>query len=307
MRTLHSIMISSAKGKKILTIPFGLLKFSKVQTSHFWFSLPVVAARSNVSLCFNSTGMETNFLMSTILRIGSLMKVGFGSAGVEIIRNNLEKGRRKDVLFLNKQGSTVSCIFLFCDIRGFTDVTETLQEEVFVFTNKIAAVVHSICNSYGGAANKNIGDAFLLSWLLDEPPEDIEDETVDDSFKKTLDDKTERLFALNNQADKALLSVIKISIALHFDDYFVENMNGEARNRLLAKMSKRKGPLVQMGFGLHAGKAVQGAIGSQRKLDATYISESVERAEFLESNTKTYGVPVLMSDAFYNLLDPSNR
>mmetsp|Transcript_3400 Transcript_3400/g.6552 ORF Transcript_3400/g.6552 Transcript_3400/m.6552 type:complete len:1192 (-) Transcript_3400:141-3716(-) len=252
-------------------------------------------------------GMETNFLMSTILRIGSLMKVGFGSAGVEIIRNNLEKGRRKDVLFLNKQGSAVSCIFLFCDIRGFTDVTETLQEEVFVFTNKIAAVVHSICNSYGGAANKNIGDAFLLSWLLDEPPEDIEDETVDDSFKKTLDDKTERLFALNNQADKALLSVIKISIALHFDDYFVENMNGEARNRLLAKMSKRKGPLVQMGFGLHAGKAVQGAIGSQRKLDATYISESVERAEFLESNTKTYGVPVLMSDAFYNLLDPSNR
>lgn len=31
-------------------------------------------------------GMETSFLMSTILRIGSLMKVGFGTAGVEIIR-----------------------------------------------------------------------------------------------------------------------------------------------------------------------------------------------------------------------------
>ena len=55
------------------------------------------------------------------------------------------------------------------------------------------------------------------------------------------------------------------------------------------------------------GLAVQGAIGSQRKLDATYISESVETSEFLESSTKKYGVPVLMSDAFYNLLDPSNR
>lgn len=43
------------------------------------------------------------------------------------------------------------------------------------------------------------------------------------------------------------------------------------------------------GFGLHAGKAVQGAIGSQRKLDATYLSEAVERAEFLESSTKIYG------------------
>ena len=37
------------------------------------------------------------------------------------------------------------------------------------------------------------------------------------------------------------------------------------------------------------------------------VSESVERAEFLESSTKTYGVPLLMSDAFYNLLDSSNR
>ncbi|GKY97177.1 hypothetical protein MPSEU_000676100 [Mayamaea pseudoterrestris] len=68
-------------------------------------------------------GMETSFLMSTILRIGSLMKVGFGSAGVEIIRNNLEKGQNKNNLALNSQGSSVSCIFLFCDIRQFTDAT----------------------------------------------------------------------------------------------------------------------------------------------------------------------------------------
>ena len=85
------------------------------------------------------SGMETTFLMRTILRIGSLMKVGFGSAGVEIIRNNLERGRTKDVLFLNKQGDSVSQIFLFCDIRQFTDATECLQEEVFVFTNKVRA------------------------------------------------------------------------------------------------------------------------------------------------------------------------
>ena len=62
-----------------------------------------------------------------------------------------------------------------------------------------------------------------------------------------------------------------------------------------------------MGFGLHMGKAVQGAIGSERKLDATYISEAVEFAEFLESSTKQYGLKMLMSDAFYDLLDPVNR
>ena len=62
-----------------------------------------------------------------------------------------------------------------------------------------------------------------------------------------------------------------------------------------------------MGFGLHAGKAVQGAIGSQRKIDATYVSEAVEKAEFLESSTKQYGLKMLMSDSFHRLLHPSNR
>lgn len=44
--------------------------------------------------------------------------------------------------------------------------------------------------------------------------------------------------------------------------------------------------IMKMGFGLHAGKAVQGAIGSQRKIDATYVSEAVELSECLGSLTK---------------------
>ena len=57
-----------------------------------------------------------------------------------------------------------------------------------------------------------------------------------------------------------------------------------------------------MGFGLHAGKAVQGAIGSQRKIDATYVSEAVELSECLESLTKRYGIKMLMSGEFHGLL-----
>lgn len=241
-------------------------------------------------------GMETSFLMSTILRIGSLMKVGFGSAGVEIIRNNLLKGQSKNMLILNSQGFTVSCIFLFCDIRQFTDATECLQEEVFVFTNRIAAVVHSIVHSYGGSANKNVGDAFLLSWLLDNDAPNGSGESSEAS-----------LSAKNNQADKALLSVVRICMALQHDDYYIGAMSDGARDALLSKLKGRKGPVVQMGCGLHAGKAVQGAIGSQRKIDATYVSEAVERAEFLESSTKKYGLKMLMSDSFHRLLHPSNR
>ena len=165
-----------------------------------------------------------------------------------------------------------------------------------MFTNRIAAVVHSICHAYGGSANKNIGDAFLISWRCDTPTSDTS------GFDHSASFTVER-----NQADKALLSVIKISIALHYDDFFLEGMSKAARARLTAKFSQRPGRLVQFGFGLHAGKAVEGAIGSHRKLDATYVSNEVYFAEFLESNTKTYGVTILMSGQFHQLLHQSNQ
>ena len=33
-----------------------------------------------------------------------------------------------------------------------------------VFVNEIAEIVHFTVDNYGGSANKNIGDAFLLVW-----------------------------------------------------------------------------------------------------------------------------------------------
>ena len=267
-------------------------------------------------------GMETEFLMSTIDRIGSLMKVGFGSAGVQIIRNNLQKGQSNDTsIILNSKGSMVSCIFLFCDIRSFTDATECLQEEVFVFTNRVAAVVHSICNSYAGSANKNIGDAFLVSWKLDGDSAPTKHQ-ADKALYVCLSNKLCIWLLLRYFCPQPLirflilyvmlyilnsLSVVKICIALHHNDYYVETMSDHAKSTLLNKLKERPGPTVQLGFGLHAGKAVEGAIGSQRKIDATYVSEAVETAEYLETATKKYLVPMLMSNSFHRLLNPTNR
>ncbi|EER10075.1 hypothetical protein Pmar_PMAR007073, partial [Perkinsus marinus ATCC 50983] len=39
---------------------------------------------------------------------------------------------------------------------------------VMVFVNKIARIVHNCADEWQGAANKNLGDSFLLTWLL--PP-----------------------------------------------------------------------------------------------------------------------------------------
>lgn len=37
-----------------------------------------------------------------------------------------------------------------------------------LFVNEIGELVHSVCDHFSGAANKNIGDAFLLVWRFDE-------------------------------------------------------------------------------------------------------------------------------------------
>lgn len=56
---------------------------------------------------------------------------------------------------------------------------------------------------------------------------------------------------------------------------------------------------VKLGFGLHMGQAIEGAIGSYYKIDASYLSPNVKFAERLEGATKTYGVPILISGSLY--------
>ena len=51
---------------------------------------------------------------------------------------------------------------------------------------------------------------------------------------------------------------------------------------------------------MHTGYSIEGAIGSFYKIDPTYLSPHVKMAETLESATKIYGVPLLVSETLYN-------
>ena len=61
---------------------------------------------------------------------------------------------------------------------------------------------------------------------------------------------------------------------------------------------------VKMGCGLHVGWAIEGAIGSDFKIDASYLSPNVNMASRLEGSTKAYGVPLLISGDLYVLMTP---
>jgi class 3 adenylate cyclase len=56
-----------------------------------------------------------------------------------------------------------------------------------------------------------------------------------------------------------------------------------------------------MGLGLHQGWGIEGAIGSEFKIDASYLSPNVNMAGRLEAGTKIFGVPLLISSDLHGL------
>jgi len=51
---------------------------------------------------------------------------------------------------------------------------------------------------------------------------------------------------------------------------------------------------VKMGYGLHIGWAIEGAIGSSFKIDASYLSQHVNVSDKLEQQTKEYGTMLIL-------------
>jgi class 3 adenylate cyclase len=57
-----------------------------------------------------------------------------------------------------------------------------------------------------------------------------------------------------------------------------------------------------LGFGLHLGYSIEGAIGSTFKIDASYLSSHVNEASKLEEKTKIYNTNLIISNDFVDYL-----
>merc|ERR1719331_1202117 len=54
---------------------------------------------------------------------------------------------------------------------------------------------------------------------------------------------------------------------------------------------------VSLTFGLHAGWAIEGAVGSEFKIDASYLSPNVSIAASVEHSADQYGVPIIIAQS----------
>jgi class 3 adenylate cyclase len=232
-----------------------------------------------------NTELETTVISNAIIKIGALLSIVFGSAGAEIIGSNIiQEGDMNPMI----EGKKKCAIFGFCDIRHFTEVTEVLQEEILIFVNKIGSLVHESVYRYGGCANKNIGEAFLLVWKIPEEKYALDYQT------NAIEWKDRRYLSV--LSDFAVMGFVKTLIKIHKDPLVLEY---SMDSRLKASMPDFS---VSMGFGLHVGWAIEGAIGSEYKIDASYLSPNVNMASRLEAATKQFGVDFLISEDLYELL-----
>ena len=90
----------------------------------------------------------------------------------------------------------------------------------------------------------------------------------------------------------AILSVIRLQPALARSG----KLKKYRHNRDLLDRLKIDDYKVSVGVGLHLGWAIEGAIGTKYKIDASYLSSNVSIAAKLELATRHYGVNVLFSD-----------
>ena len=230
--------------------------------------------------------LETQILEQLIIKIGALMVLGFGEAGSTIIAKNMEQS--KGDVDPMVPGKRQLCIFGFCDIRQFSDVTEILEQDIMLFVNEIAFYVHKHVDRCLGATNKNLGDVFVLVWKF---PDNVI--TKDKNKNKML---IENHPFIPQLADLTIISFIKIILEINSNSELLKYNE----NPLI--LQKLPNFTVKMGFGLHFGWGIEGAIGSEYKIDASYLSPNVNLSSRLCAATKHYGVWMLISQHVYNLL-----
>ena len=122
-------------------------------------------------------------------------------------------------------------------------------------------------------------------------------DTMADAMQLSL----QSLPGISTFTDRAVIGMLKSFAGIHRDN----KLRAWSRDfRLSAGVGAFS---VNMIFGMDAGWAVEGAVGSEYKIDATYLSPHVNMASRMMSACKHYGVTILLSEAVQELMSDVAR
>jgi Adenylate and Guanylate cyclase catalytic domain len=279
---------------------------------------------------------ETEQLINAITKIADLLRKCWGVAGAGIISSNLARTKDGKTVVFNPTvpGKRVYALFGFVAINGFSEILRALDRDIMILINDVAQVVHDEVYRWAlgehGQCNKNLGPAFLMVWRIGDFSEVHKKKQVateklfrdnaakhhkrstlrrryKGSGRRSRNDAANREIQLESlpgiQAftDRALLGMLKSFAGIHRDKRLT---NWKNDFRLSAGVGAYHADIM---YGMDAGWAVEGAVGSEYKIDATYLSPHVNMASRMMSATKQYGVTILLSKAVEKLLSKNCR
>jgi len=154
-------------------------------------------------------------------------------------------------------GEEREATILFCDIQGFTQLSESqAPTRVLNALNSFFSGVSEIIEAHGGVVDKYIGDAVMAI------------------FGAPVDDK--------NHAANAVACGIKMC---------------QAADELVAKLKTDDGHFCDFGVGIHTGTVVAGNVGSSTRLNYTVIGDTVNVASRVEGQSRVFDSPLIVTEA----------
>ena len=173
---------------------------------------------------------------------------------------NLVESEKNNLLFSNQKslsGMETETVILFCDLRGFTKLSDNkLPFDVVFILNKYFKLVSEAVESNQGRIDKFIGDGVMAIF-----------------------DKSNTLSA---SCRNALKAAAEISSGL---DRLNDELYAEAIDTL------------RVGIGIHTGTAILGKMGYGTASNETAIGDTVNVASRLEQLTKRYSCELIFSNA----------
>ncbi|MFG1477222.1 adenylate/guanylate cyclase domain-containing protein [Xanthobacter sp. V4C-4] len=160
-------------------------------------------------------------------------------------------------------GQTRDLTILFCDLRDFTTLSETMDAQALTrFMNGYLTPMTEVVLAHGGTIDKYIGDAIMAFW------------------NAPLDDPAHA----RNAAACALAMVRRL-----------EALNADWRRA--AEAAGRAFQPVRCGVGLATGPCCVGNLGSTQRLEYSCLGDDVNLASRIEGATKSFAADILVSQA----------
>ncbi|HEX3883853.1 MAG TPA: adenylate/guanylate cyclase domain-containing protein [Stellaceae bacterium] len=162
-------------------------------------------------------------------------------------------------------GETRNMTMLFCDVRGFTAISEQYKanpHELTHLINRFLTPMTDLILARRGTIDKYIGDCIMAFWNapLDDP----------------------------DHATHACASALAMIAAL-------EGVNAELASGAAAQ--GRAFTPLRVGIGINTGDCVVGNVGSDQRFDYSVLGDAVNLAARLEPQSKNYDVSIVVGEA----------